>query len=402
VTYLQAFVIALVQGVTELFPVSSLGHSVLIPAWLGGSWQTLVTQSSQQSSESSFYLAYIVALHCATALALAWYFRADWIRIIRGLFRSLRASARLSLHDRRLRLDVADKDERLAWMIIFATIPVGLTGVALEHTFRVLFAKPAAAAVLLFINGLILLGAEAMRRSAVRRKRAGAQGQPDRPAEAFALGSVPRTAAANAPGQAGRPGLPSTPGYGYPGHPSSTSHPWNPGPPGYPGGAGRSSTLPPAAAAARQPTSHRRTSGGRAAADIDAAEQSDARIAGLSYAAGMLIGAAQILALLAGISRSGITMADGLWRGLDHEDAARFAFLLATPVILAAGVLKVPSLLGPAGAHIHDQVVLGVIVCGIAAYLSVRFLVRWFQTRTLTPFAIYCLAFGAMSIIQFL
>jgi undecaprenyl-diphosphatase len=115
-----------------------------------------------------------------------------------------------------------------------------------------------------------------------------------------------------------------------------------------------------------------------------------------------LIGATQILALLAGISRSGVTMAGGLWRGLDHEDAARFAFLLATPVILAAGMLKVPSLAGPAGAHIHGQVVLGVIVCGIAAYLSVRLLVRWFQTRTLTPFAIYCLAFGALSILRFL
>src|SRR6516165_7684939 len=112
--------------------------------------------------------------------------------------------------------------------------------------------------------------------------------------------------------------------------------------------------------------------------------------------------ATQILALLAGISRSGVAMAGGLWRGLDHEDAARFAFLLATPVNLAAGVLKVPSLLGPAGAHIHGQVVLGVIVCGIAAYLSVRFLVRWFQTRTLTPFAIYCLAFGALSMLRFL
>jgi undecaprenyl-diphosphatase len=148
--------------------------------------------------------------------------------------------------------------------------------------------------------------------------------------------------------------------------------------------------------------SHRESAGERAAADINAAERSDARIARLSYAAATLIGATQILALLAGISRSGVTMAGGLWRGLDHEDAARFAFLLATPVILAAGVLKVPSLLGPAGAHIHGQAVLGVIVCGIAAYLSVRFLVRWFQTRTLTPFAIYCLAFGALSIIRFL
>src|SRR3974390_90653 len=163
-SYLQAFVIALVQGVTELFPISSLGHSVLVPAWLGGRWHTLVTQSSQASSESSFYLAYIVALHCATALALMWFFRADWVRIIRGFFRSLPWRVGLSLAPRRPRLSVLDKDERLAWMIIFATIPVGLTGVVLEHTFRVLFAKPAAAAVLLFVNGLILLGAEALRR----------------------------------------------------------------------------------------------------------------------------------------------------------------------------------------------------------------------------------------------
>jgi undecaprenyl-diphosphatase len=398
VTYLQAFVIALIQGVTELFPVSSLGHSVLIPAWLGGSWQTLVTQSSQASSESSFYLAYIVALHCATALALMWFFRADWIRIIRGFFRSLPASVRLSLQHRRLRLDVADKDERLAWMIIFATIPVGLTGVALEHTFRVLFAKPAAAAVLLFINGLILLGAEALRRSAVRRKRATAQATTGRPPQAFAPAGAPRTAAVG-PGQVAVPGSPNAPGYGYPG---VSRNPGYPGYQGNPGVPGRASGRPPGAAGMGQSASRSRAAGGRDAADIDAAERSDARIARLSYAAGTLIGATQILALLAGISRSGVTMAGGLWRGLDHEDAARFAFLLATPIILAAGVLKVPSLLGPAGAHIHGQVVLGVIVCGIAAYLSVRFLVRWFQTRTLTPFAIYCLAFGALSIIRFL
>jgi len=378
VTYLQAVVIALVQGVTELFPVSSLGHSVLLPAWLGGSWQTMVTQSSQQSSESSFYLAYIVALHCATALALMWFFRADWVRIIRGFFRSLPASVRLSLEHRRPRLVVADKDERLAWMIIFATIPVGLTGVVLEHTFRTLFAKPGAAAVLLFVNGLILLGAEALRRSAVRRKQAGtaAAGRQDlafAPAAAQWTAAAPPQGAAVPPWETAAPGYPRSPSDGHPGAPG-----------------------------VRKPASHRRSAGGREVTDIDAAEQSDARLAGLSYADGIWIGATQILALLAGISRSGVTMAGGMWRGLDHEDAARFAFLLATPVILAAGVLKVPSLLGPAGAHIHGQVVVGVIVCGIAAYLSVRFLVRWFQTRTLTPFAIYCLAFGALSIIRFL
>src|SRR6516162_7157096 len=161
-SYLQAVVIALVQGVTELFPISSLGHSVLVPAWIGGGWQTLVTQSSQASSESSFYLAYIVALHVATALALLWYFRADWARIIAGFVRSLAASAR------ERRIVVVDKDERLAWMIVVATIPVGLTGVALEHAFRTLLARPAAAAVFLFINGLVLLlGERLSRRSRV-------------------------------------------------------------------------------------------------------------------------------------------------------------------------------------------------------------------------------------------
>src|SRR3954469_11331094 len=158
VSYLQAIVIALVQGVTELFPVSSLGHSVLVPAWLGGSWQTLVTQSSEASSESSFYLAYIVALHCATALALLWFFRLDWIRIIRGCFRSLPRSLR------ERRLSALDSDERLAWLIIVATIPVGLTGFALEHTFRTIFAKPLAASIFLVINGGILLLGERYRR----------------------------------------------------------------------------------------------------------------------------------------------------------------------------------------------------------------------------------------------
>jgi undecaprenyl-diphosphatase len=381
-TYLQAVVIALIQGVTELFPISSLGHSVLVPAWFGGSWQTMVTQSSQSSSESSFYLAYIVALHVATALALLWFFRADWVRIIRGFFRSLPASVRLTLNDRRPRLVVADKDERLAWMIVFATIPVGIAGVALEHAFRVLFAKPEAAAVLLFINGLILFGAEALRRSAVRRGQAGVRDAAGRPAEAFAPEAVvTTTTAAGAAGQADVPGYTGAPGYAA--------------------GAG-DATVPLRIGGLGQPPSHHDPAHGRERADIDAAEQSDARIAKLSYGNAILIGSMQILALMAGISRSGITMAGGLWRGLDHEDAARFAFLLATPVILAAGVYKVPSLFGSAGAHIHGQVIVGVIVCGITAYLSVRFLVRWFQTRTLTPFAIYCLVFGILSIIRFI
>ncbi|HEX6930582.1 MAG TPA: undecaprenyl-diphosphate phosphatase [Streptosporangiaceae bacterium] len=368
-TYLQAFVIALVQGVTELFPVSSLGHSVLLPAWLGGSWQTMVTQSSEQSSGSSFYLAYIVALHCATALALMWFFRADWVRIIRGFFRSLPRSLR------ERRLAAADTDERLAWMIVLGTIPVGLTGVALEHTFRTLFAKPGAAAVLLFVNGLILAAAELLRRSRARKSSEVdmAPGARDVPA----AGAVPAAAAAAAAA--------ATAGAGT-----------------WPAARAPAPARPVPGPALQRPRSHRKPARGRARADIDGAELSDARIARLSYLDATVVGTFQVAALLAGISRSGIAMAGGLWRGLDHEDAARFAFLLATPVILAAGVLKIPSLFGPVAAHIHGQVVLGVVVTAVSAYLSVRFLVRWFQTRTLTPFAIYCLIVGAASIARFI
>jgi undecaprenyl-diphosphatase len=324
-TYLQAIVIAVVQGVTELFPVSSLGHSVLVPAWIGGEWETLVTQSSQAHSESSFYLAFIVALHVATALALLWFFRADWVRIVRGFVRSLPRSVR------ERRLSAADPDERLAWLIVLATIPVGITGVALEHVFRTVFAKPVAASVLLFINGLILLAGERAR---------------NRSEEEHAL---------------------------------------------------------PADTDAAAPTAERLrgASGPRSAKELKEARVSDVRISGIPYLDGVIIGSFQILALLAGISRSGVTMVGGLWKGLSHEDAARFSFLLATPVILAAGALKIPTLFGSAGEHIHGQVLVGFVITGVVAYISVRYLVRYFQTRTLTPFAIYCLVVGAISFVRF-
>ena len=323
-SYLQAIVIAVVQGVTELFPVSSLGHSVLVPAWIGGSWQTLVTQSSQASSEASFYLAFIVALHCATALALLWFFREDWVRIIRGFFASLLRS----VGERRINIE--GRDERLAWMIVLATVPVGITGISLEHVFRTLLAKPVAAAAFLFVNGLILLAGEQF----ARRSREVHHG-----------------------------------------------------------------TVAVAADAEDEKVVGRRA--GRTGTAVQEARLSDARIARLPFLDTFYIGILQISALAAGISREGITMVGGLWRGLNREDAARFAFLLATPPILAAGVLKLPSLTGSAAAEIHGQVVVGAIVTGIAAYLSVRFLVRYFRTRTLTPFAIYCLIAGAISLIHF-
>jgi undecaprenyl-diphosphatase len=142
-------------------------------------------------------------------------------------------------------------------------------------------------------------------------------------------------------------------------------------------------------------------SGPRTATELAEAHASDLRISRLDWTDGVIVGGFQILALLAGISRSGVSMVGGLVRGLSHEDAARFAFLLATPVILAAGVLKLPTLAGSAGDHIHGQVAVGVVITGITAYLSVRFLVKYFETRTLTPFAIYCLITGAISAVHF-
>ena len=320
ISYLQAVVIGLLQGVTELFPVSSLGHSVLVPAFIGGSWETLVIQSATSTGESSPYLAIIVALHVATALALIVFFRSDWVRIIRGFGRTVGPSIAAR------RIVATDADERLAWLLVVATLPVGVTGLALEHTFRTLFAKPLAAAIFLTINGLILLAGEALRRRA--------------PADAH-----------NGDDTQSAPALQS-------------------------------------ATSATTPT-------------VDVNPAPAPSLATLRYGEAAIIGFFQTFALLAGISRSGIAMVGGLARGLSHRDAARFSFLLATPVILAAGLLKLPSLAGPAGAHIYGQVLVGAAIAGLASYVSVKWLTRYFQTRTLIPFAIYCLVGGAICIIRF-
>jgi undecaprenyl-diphosphatase len=306
-TYPEAIVVGALQGVAELFPVSSLGHSIILPALIGGRW----ARDLNVSAPGSPYLAFVVGLHVATALALLVYFWRDWIRIITGLFTSVR-------HRR-----IVTAEERLAWMIVLATIPVGLAGVLLDHPFRTLLGRPIPAAVFLMLNGGLLYAAERLRRRAAERSR--------RPVEVAAAPGVYRSQAADD--------------------------------------------------AADDP------------------EASDRRLAAGSYRGAVAIGAAQILALLPGISRSGATMAAGLFKGLSHEDAARFSFLLATPVILAAGVLKLPDLAGPAGAGIHGQVLAGSVASGIGAYLSVRFLTRYFETRTLTPFAIYCLIAGFVSLI---
>ena len=324
-TYPEAIVIGALQGVTELFPVSSLGHSVLLPAWLGGRW----AQDLNVSAPESPYLAFIVGLHVATAAALLVFFWRDWVRIVVGFWTSLRY--------RRIRTP----DERLAWMIIIATIPVGIAGLALEHVFRTVLGRPIPAAVFLTLNGLVLYGAERLRRRA-------------------AAASATRPAPVAAAPAAARPDA------------------------GAGSGAGTVYGRPLARTVAEE--------------ENDPAG-SDARIAKSGFIATTLIGAAQILALLPGISRSGVTMAAGLLRGFSHEDSARFAFLLATPVILAAGMLKVPDLFGPLGNGIHGQVLAGSLASLVGAYLAVRFLTRYFQTRTLTPFAIYCTVAGLASLV---
>lgn len=317
-TYPEAIVVGLFQGVAELFPVSSLGHSVLIPALVGGRWARDLNVSTPESP----YLAFIVGLHVATALALVAFFWRDWIRIIGGLLTSLR--------DRR----IDTPDQRLAWLLIIATIPVGLAGLLLEHTFRTVLGRPIPAAAFLALNGVVLYAGERMRRRESRAADRAVAAESAEPAGSGVAVAADRAVAAS---------------------------------------VGRTET--------------------------DLALASDRRLAALGFGRATLIGAAQILALLPGISRSGATMVAGLLRGLSHEDAARFSFLLATPVILAAGVLKIPDLTGPLGQGIHGQVVAGSVLSGIGAYLSVRFLTRYFETRTLTPFAIYCVVAGLGSLI---
>ncbi|HME50282.1 undecaprenyl-diphosphate phosphatase [Mycobacterium sp.] len=301
-SYSEAIVVGGFQGLTELFPVSSLGHSVLIPALVGGRWARDLNVSAPESS----YLAFIVGLHVATAAALLVFFWRDWARIVAGVVTSVRYRR------------VETPAERLAWLIILATIPVGIAGLALEHLFRTTLGKPIPAAAFLIVNGVVLYAGERLRRRA--------------PAPPVLT-----------PAADGHAGVEQRRGHGL--------------------------------------------------------DPSDERLSGLPMGQGVLIGSAQILALLPGISRSGITIVAGLLRGLSHEDAARFSFLLATPVILAAGALKVPDLAGPLGAGIHGQVLAGSIASFVSAYLAVRYLTRYFKTRTLTPFAIYCVLAGAASLL---
>jgi undecaprenyl-diphosphatase len=281
ITYFQAIIMGLVQGFTELFPISSLGHSVLV-AWVLN-WHTIL--ASETRSES-FFLSFLVIMHVATALALLIFYRQTWWRIIRGFF--------VSVRERK----IASSDGRLAWLLLVATIPAGLVGLIFQNVLRTQFAKPLSAIVFLFINGcILLLGDRYQKKTAMKQVSA------------------------------------------------KTVH--------------------------------------------DSTKQVSQT---LTIQRSIIIGVAQIGALIAGISRSGITMVSGLYSGLDNEDAARFAFLLATPIIFGAGLVELPSFFSKLDAAVRGQMLAGGLAAGIAAYIAVRYLDTYFRDKTLRPFGLYCVS----------
>ncbi len=274
-TFVQALVLALLQGTSELFPVSSLGHIILVPALL--QWRNV-------DRSSPGFLAFVVVLHLGTAVALVIFYRREWVRIVRAMVASI-VRGRLG----------GERDERTGWLLVVATIPVGILGVIFEHPVRRLFGSPAPAALFLTLNGVMMFAGEALRQMQHR---------------AAARGNTP--------------------------------------------------------------------------------------IERLSFPAALFVGLAQGLALLPGISRSGSSMVAGLLCDLDHEDAARFSFLLATPVIGAAALLEMPKLLAPQAHVVLVQALAGGVVAGVAAYFSVAFLTRYFRSNDLRPFGWYCLIAGAV------
>jgi undecaprenyl-diphosphatase len=283
-TYAQAIITGFIQGITELFPVSSLGHAILIPAWIGGSFKEFI------SEENKAYLLITIAMHLASSIALFLVFRKRWLNLIGGTFTSIRKRSFQS------------KQFRVLSYILIATIPVGALGVIFGDYFQSIFGKPAYSAVFLTINGVLLIMAERLSKK-------------------------------------------------YISHSSSDSD-----------------------------------------AEIDAH---------INAKSAVVIGFGQSLALFAGISRFGITMSAGLLRKLNHSVASDFAFLLSLPVIVGAAIVKLPELFTTDAKQLLGQILVGSVVSFIATYISVTFLVKWFKSKTLYPFAIYCLIFGIASFLRF-
>jgi undecaprenyl-diphosphatase len=273
----------LLQGATELFPVSSLGHAVLIPS--------LLHWSFKQSDPS--FLPFLVLLHLGTATALLVLYRQEWLVIIQGFFTAA------------VRGQIQTDTERLAMLLMVGTIPAAVLGVFLESRIKTLFASPSVAAVFLVVNGVLMIGFELLRRRAERR------------------------------------------------------------------------VLVTASSRAEQ-------------------EEQFAHAERISFRAAAIVGACQALAFIPGISRSGVTIGGGLLAGLRHEEAARFSFLLATPVILGAGAVEIPQLFS-SGVPIAEYLA-GAALSGIAAYASARFLLRYFRSGRLDPYGLYCIVAGLASL----
>jgi undecaprenyl-diphosphatase len=285
-TFSQAIILGLTQGITELFPISSLGHSVLLPGLLG--WN--LSQNNQT------FLEFLVATHLATAIVLFIIYFKDWVRIIKGIFRSLAAR------------EISDKDPdaKLGWLLVISTIPAGILGLLLKDQITGSFLSPRSAAFFLILNGLLLLLAEWLRKRAGRRA---------------------------------------------------------------------------SAAAATQGT--------------ESLQNNDTRIAHrLTFWQSFKVGILQVLALIPGFSRTGSTLAGGLIVGLSHEDSLRYSFLLATPIIGAAALLEIPPLLTSGNGTLIEVSLVGAAAAALAAWFAVTFLTRYFKTKTLAPFAIYCIAIG--------
>ena len=277
INYFEAILLGLLQGFAELFPISSLGHTVLIPAVLH--W------SIDRGSDA--FLAFLVLTHLATALVLIGFFWRDWINIIVGVLRSLR--------EREIRAD--DTYARLGWLIVVSTIPAGFLGLLFQEQLQALFASADVVAIALILNGAVLYGVELARRRSVE------EGPHD-----------------------------------------------------------------------------------------------DRKLAGLSYVQAVLIGFAQCVALIPGFSRTGLAMTGGLLSGLSHENAGRYSFLLATPIIFAAAVLKVPDIFANGGSGVGEALA-GAACAAVSAFFSVRFLVKYFETKSLRPFAIYCAIAGLAALV---
>jgi undecaprenyl-diphosphatase len=274
VTYFQAIIIGLLQGVSELFPISSLGHSVIFPKLVG--WN--IDQSNP------YFLMFLVGTHLATAIVLFFFFRKDWWNIFKGMGRSL------------AQREITEKNYygKLGWLLVVGTVPAGIIGLLFQEKLQTAFALPKMAALFLSVNGILLYFGELLRRRAI----------------------------------------------------------------------------------------------------INGNKNPDAHLGKLSWWQAIKVGTMQIIALIPGFSRSGSTIVGGLIIGLSHEDAARFSFLLATPIIGAAALLKIPELFISVNRQGIAIALAGALSAAISAYLSIKFLMKHFHTKTLTPFALYCVSAG--------